>query len=202
MHSFEHHSRQAEDTMQKQRILVTAAPTYHTSITEMRNAIPPLHGQGCEVHPWAEIAQVGTTGSDNATSRAEATMEADDLEVARSTGLNTAITARREPPRKLIPPAKRRKAGPGASGWRNSYICDIASASGGVPQLRMWTNHWAAARLPDEIVAMWIPRCVAPQDCGKERSDDSSRQKLRPIALEEALVKLQKARHVTLKWKT
>ena len=36
---------------------------------------------------------------------------------------------------------------------------------------------------------MWTPQCVAPQDSGHQRSDDPARRKLRPIALEEALVK-------------
>ena len=82
----------------------------------------------------------------------------------------------------------RRRAGPGPSGWRNSYVCALAATQGGPQQLRMWTDVWTHGTLPAAVAGMWTSQVAAPQDCGP-RKEDLARRKLRPIALEECLVK-------------
>ena len=49
----------------------------------------------------------------------------------------------------------KRHVGPGASGWRNSYICDLVGTLGGPQQLRAWTQHWTQSELPLEVSATW-----------------------------------------------
>eukprot|EP00974_Lingulodinium_polyedra_P126403 11198147-Lingulodinium_polyedra.AAC.1 len=55
-----------------------------------------------------------------------------------------------------IPPARvqrrlkaveaERKAGPGPSCWRNSYIAGMGEPRGGVAQLQFWTGFWPRGR--------------------------------------------------------
>ena len=98
------------------------------------------------------------------------------------------IVATKDVKRRVRALQERRRAGPGPSGWRNSYICSLAAVQGGPQQLSMWTTAWACAQVPTSIAAMWTGQIAAPQDCGP-RKDDPARRKLRPIALEECLVK-------------
>ena len=82
----------------------------------------------------------------------------------------------------------KRKAGPGPSGWRNSYIAGMGETRGGIAQLRLWTELWTRGRIQPTTVLLWNGQVAAPKDCGPKK-DDPTQRKLRPIALEEALVK-------------
>eukprot|EP00973_Karenia_brevis_P062794 8731364-Karenia_brevis.AAC.1 len=46
----------------------------------------------------------------------------------------------------------RRKAAPGPSGWRNSYLVYFAEVEGGVMQMRLWTELWSRGRIDDDVI--------------------------------------------------
>ena len=49
--------------------------------------------------------------------------------------------------RRLKVVAMKRKAGPGPSGWRNSYIAGVGETKGGIAQLRLWTELWTRGQV-------------------------------------------------------
>jgi hypothetical protein len=110
----------------------------------------------------------------------------EELRACRATPDSTSIAARHVKRRLRVVTAKR-KAGPGPSGWRNSYIAGMGETKGGGAQLRLWSELWARGRIDPTVVPLWNGQVVAPKDCGP-RSDDPSRRNFRPIALEEALL--------------
>ncbi|MFM7978506.1 MAG: hypothetical protein ACKPKO_04255, partial [Candidatus Fonsibacter sp.] len=110
----------------------------------------------------------------------------EELHACRSMPDSTSIAARHVK-RRLRVVAAKRKAGPGPSGRRNSYIAGMGKTNGGIAQLRLWSELWARGRIVPTVVQLWNGQVVAPKDCGP-RSDDPSRRKLRPIALVEALL--------------
>ena len=59
---------------------------------------------------------------------------------------------------------------------------------GGYQQLKAWITNWCNGIIPEAAASLWTQQCVAPLDCGR-RKDEPDRRKLRPIALEEALLK-------------
>jgi hypothetical protein len=64
----------------------------------------------------------------------------------------------------------------------------MGEARGGIAQLRLWTELWARGRIDATVVPLWNGQVAAPKDCGV-RGDDPTARKIRPIALEEALLK-------------
>ena len=85
----------------------------------------------------------------------------------------------------------RRLAAPGPSGWRNSHVEGFIDSPGGPQQLRLWSELWSKGRVEDEIIEQWTGQIMAPKDCGPKAGTDPAAcvRKLRPIALEECLVK-------------
>ena len=90
---------------------------------------------------------------------------------------------------------ERRKAAPGPSGWRNSYIRRIAQESkDGILQSRLWSELWARGKIHREVARLWGAQIITPimaaEAVGPGPSiTEEPMDKLRPIALEEALVK-------------
>ena len=113
-----------------------------------------------------------------------------EAEIARCRGMSTAavIPKARNVKRRLRVLHERRQAAPGSSGWRNSYLAGFSEQQGGVAQLRLWTELWCRGRIAPAVADIWTSQVVSPKDCGP-RAEDPQRRKLRPIALEEALVK-------------
>ncbi len=83
----------------------------------------------------------------------------------------------------------RRLAAPGPSGWRSSHLEGFIDAPGGIEQLRLWGELWSKGRLSDPVIELWTGQIMAPKDCGPKAGSDALLRKLRPIALEECLLK-------------
>lgn len=79
------------------------------------------------------------------------------------------------------------KAGaePGPSGWRNSHLQLMGATPGGAALLARWTQQWALGRITALEARLWGGALVAPIQKGED--------KVRPIALTEAIVKLSEA---------
>jgi hypothetical protein len=78
----------------------------------------------------------------------------DELRACRALPDSTSVAARHVK-RRLRVVAAKRKAGPGPSGWRNSYIAGMGEARGGIAQLRLWTELWARGRIDATVVPLW-----------------------------------------------
>ena len=152
---------------------------------DMRGALSMLRGQEMAPATEATALEVETLMCLPVTQEERAATEA---EARACRELQAMPITTKDVKRRARALHLRRRAGPGASGWRNSYICGLANIQGGPQQLRMWTQAWQQATLPPRVAAMWTAQVAAPQDCGP-RKEDPSRRKLRPIALEECLVK-------------
>ena len=88
----------------------------------------------------------------------------------------------------------RRKAAPGPSGWRNSCIACLGREQEGKTALREWSELWAKGRIHPKVVELWGAQIIAPIIAARATEPPQDpwtqcRDKLRPIALEEALVK-------------
>ena len=79
--------------------------------------------------------------------------------------------------------AIRPAAGPGGSGWRNSYIQAVYAAPAGPQALQQWAGAWASGQVARWVAELWTPAIARPffknADC----------RAVRPVLCCEALLK-------------
>ena len=80
--------------------------------------------------------------------------------------------------------AARPAAGPGPSGWRNSYISLIRRTPRGPLALADWSNLWLAGTLGTQAAASWTAAILRPF-----YKPSADAEPTRPIACSEALLK-------------
>ena len=80
--------------------------------------------------------------------------------------------------------AARPAAGPGPSGWRNSYISLIRRTPRGPLALADWSNLWSAGTLGTQAAASWTAAILRPF-----YKPSADAEPTRPIACSEALLK-------------
>ena len=73
-------------------------------------------------------------------------------------------------------------AGPGPSGWRNSFIQLLYTDPAGPAALQGWAQAWASAAVAPWLVLFWSASMARPF------WKDSHRSKIRPVLRGEALL--------------
>ena len=88
-------------------------------------------------------------------------------------------------------------AAPGPSGWRNSYIVQIADTQNGVDLILATTKVLAEGKLGAAAARLWSAAILEPVDGGPapepepgEKRVGAHGRKIRPIGLSEPLIKL------------
>ena len=75
-------------------------------------------------------------------------------------------------------------AGPGASGWRNSYIQCLYADAAGPTSIMAWAQIWASGEISPWLAYLWTGALARPF------WKDAQRTKIRPVLCGEVLLKL------------